>query len=367
MSLYYSIKQNLVQPMLNWRNMLLRFNRGANARHQIRKSIKINEIGKLTKAEIDEAKAYFKSKGYNLRNTYWHQFYKGKNGIFHKEYIPEDIFRSKICHKLNQTLQWPALLDKNLSYTIFSEFSQPKRVLSNINGFYYWQGDLVSESEAIKGVLHSKQKLIIKPSIDSGGGVMVKVISTEDLNTTDKTYEIMNLFKSYKKDFVIQEFMSQSPEMKKLNPTTLNTLRIMSYLRDEEVHVLSTIVRIGKKGSDTDNYEGGGIICGVNAKGEFNSVGYTKLGRKVYSKTESGISLKDCKVPNYEDVKAMVRRLHMRVPYFRLISWDIGINENNQPVLIEYNTYNQSTNPSQVVNGPLFGKFTDEILSLGIN
>ena len=61
----------------------------------------------------------------------------------------------------------------------------------------------------------------------------------------------------------------------------------------------------------------------------------------------------------------MVRSMHIKVPYFKIISWDIAINNFNLPVFIEYNTYNQGLE-IQIPNGPLFGKFTDEILAKGL-
>ena len=63
----------------------------------------------------------------------------------------------------------------------------------------------------------------------------------------------------------------------------------------------------------------------------------------------------------------MVHRLHKRVPYFRIISWDIGQDSNNNPMFIEYNTYHQATELHQVVNGPLFGELADEILDAGLS
>jgi hypothetical protein len=59
----------------------------------------------------------------------------------------------------------------------------------------------------------------------------------------------------------------------------------------------------------------------------------------------------------------MVKSMHHVVPHFRIISWDIGLNKENQPILIEYNTIGQGVD-LQIANGPLFGEFTDEILAL---
>ena len=91
--------------------------------------MKKKNLPKLSKQEIKEAKLFFKARGYTLKNIYWHRYYKGINGEFHKDYIPYDIFNPKINPMLNQRRQWPALLDKNFTYNLFKEFNQPKRIV----------------------------------------------------------------------------------------------------------------------------------------------------------------------------------------------------------------------------------------------
>ena len=96
---------------------------------------------------------------------------------------------------------------------------------------------------------------------------MVESFSIKDGVASHNQLDVLSLFKLYKKDFIIQEFVEQSEAMKKLNPTTLNTLRIMTYLRPDDVYILSAVSRIGKPGSSTDNYSAGGILCGITQEG----------------------------------------------------------------------------------------------------
>lgn len=363
MSIYISIKQKLIYPILSIRTKLLRFNMAANAKNQGREFVKKFNFDKLDKEEIRIAKAYWKSKGFKLDNTIWHQYYKGATGKFMKEYIPHDIFSSHIAPSLNQKTQWPALLDKNLSYSLFKDFQQPKRVISNINGFYLHDEEIVSELEAVEVCSKCNSRLIVKPSIESGGGFMVNILPIQDIDKGEIVEDILNMFKSYKNDFVVQEFVEQSPAMARLNESSLNTLRIMSYLNNDGVHIISSVVRIGNAGKTTDNFKSGGVACGVKNTGRLKEIGFIQDGTTL-TKTASGAVLKEVVIPNYNAVLKMVELLHKRVPYFRIISWDIGVDKNNDPILIEYNTYNQSTKIHQIVNGPLFGDFTEEILSL---
>lgn len=364
MSPYHILKKLVIKRFISSQKRIVAFNRTMNARTEIKEIIYKYDIPKLKPDEIKAAKSYYKSQGYQLKNTSWHRYYKAVNGQFHKEYIPLDIFNSKISPRLNQKIQWPALLDKNLSYNLFKDFDQPKRVLQNINGLYYLNDKVVDESEAILKIKKNTKLLIIKPSIESGGGRMVVSFKVEKETTSYKNMSIESLLKLYKKDFIIQEFLEQSEAMKMLNPTSLNTLRVISYLNNDGANLLLAIVRIGQKGSYTDNYETGGILCGVDDNGKLNVNGYTKEGT-VVNETFTGIKFCDFVVPNYNSIVDMVKSMHVKVPYFKIISWDIAINNNNSPVMVEFNTYNQGLDV-QIAYGPLFGEFTTEILAKGL-
>ncbi len=59
----------------------------------------------------------------------------------------------------------------------------------------------------------------------------------------------------------------------------------------------------------------------------------------------------------------MVKHCHERMGHFRLISWDVAIGENNEPILIEANLRNGECDFHQLNNGPLFGELTDRVLT----
>jgi hypothetical protein len=125
MCLNHKIKRLLTTCVLNLPKRLVAFNLIINARKEIKQVFKNSDIPKLKPHEIKKAKAFFKSQGYQLKNTSWHRYYKAMSGHFYKDYIPLDIFKSKIYPRLNQKTQRPALLDKNLSYNLFKDFDQP--------------------------------------------------------------------------------------------------------------------------------------------------------------------------------------------------------------------------------------------------
>ena len=53
--------------------------------------------------------------------------------------------------------------------------------------------------------------------------------------------------------------------------------------------------------------------------------------------------------------------MHLRVPYVRMISWDIALDDSDWPTLIEVN-FAGMIQLHEAVTGPLFGDLTKEIL-----
>lgn len=365
MNVYHFIKRLLTKHILNTRKRLVAFNLKMNARKSIKEIIRQNKTPYLTSQQVEATKSYFKSKGYKLESTYWHRYYTSINGKFHENYIPDDIFNAIISPKFNEMRQWPALLDKNLSYNLFKGFKQPKHVVQNINGFFYVDDKIVSEHIALETCNNINKPLIIKPTIDSGDGNRVEVFLVKNHQTNFKDLTTLELFRLYKKDFIVQECVTQSTSMKSLNPSALNTVRVMTYLKEDGVHILSSVLRIAQPESHKDNFSNGGIVCGINNNGFLKLKGYTKHG-DVLTKTATGVIFKGFQIPNYEKIIKMVEAMHPMVPYFKFISWDIGIDNNELPIFIEYNTYYQSSDLHQIANGPLFGEFTEEILELGL-
>ena len=111
-----------------------------------------------------------------------------------------------------------------------------------------------------------------------------------------------------------------------------------------------------------DNMGSGGVGCGVSAGGELTPRGISNDLKWVERHPDTGIVFSGRKLPFYAEVKSFVTEMHRVTPEIGLASWDIAIDEKDEPVLIEINTfYPNSFNP-QMLNGPFFGEYTDAVL-----
>lgn len=325
---------------------------------EVRANLKINRQPELSKLYKKEIKNYYSSKGYNNIKTNWHRFYVGVYGEFSKHFIPKTFFYSRLEAVLNRR-EFSELQDKNLLDKLFTNVKQPACIIKNINGFLYSETFLISEEEAIKKI-NKYDKFIIKPSIESGGGKNIQIIEKKVYSELDEVEFFKSLFKEYKKDYVIQEVLEQNEFMAKMNPTSLNTIRICTYLRSSEAVVLTAILRIGGEGMKVDNNASGGLAVTIEPDGRLHKHGYNKYNFHE-EKLIDNVSLDKFSIPNFDNVKMKVRELHLQMPYFKVVSWDIALDKSDDPVLLEMNVFGQGIDQQAHV-GPFFAGYTDEVL-----
>jgi len=203
--------------------------------------------------------------------------------------------------------------------------------------------------------------MIIKPTLDSGGGKNVRLFENRGGITDQDNLTMDQLLADYKMDFIIQEVMEQHPMMSALNESSLNTFRVMTYLSGKNVMVLSSLVRIGRKGAFTDNSTQGGVSCGITSDGKFKEVGYhLNTGDRILE-TDGGLKFKGLVLPFTGKVLNKAKELHMSAPYFRLISWDLSVTPSEEVALIEYNLRGQDISFHQLDNGPVFAPLLQDI------
>ena len=363
--MYHFFKKRLLLRIIEIMGNLKSFNIKMYYRRLIKVNTKTYKPPVLNSKQKADIKGYYSKFGFQNINVKHHQYYAGFNGIFSVRYIPEDIFHPYIEPLLNNNRQWPALLDKNLLDRIFIGVKQPNSIVNNINGFYYHDGVQINQSKAIEVCL-SHKFLAIKPSIDSGGGKGVVGFRLTNKSTDYKDLSLKELFDLFSKDFVVQEVIVQHPTMATLNSSSVNTIRLLTYLTEGKVHIMASVIRIGGSNSFTDSASMGGISCAINKDGSLKEIGYYKTGGKRY-KTDSGVKLKGFIIPSYKRTLELIERIHFLIPYFRIVAWDVAIGENGEPILIEYNTYKMGLSSLQIAYGPFEDKYVDELLGMRKN
>lgn len=314
----------------------------------------------LTLAQKKEIKEYYLQYGLNVK-TDWHNYYTFMTNKFDTKYIPADLMYTMIVPYLNYMPFELAYQDKGNYNRLFVNTKQPETIIQRMHGFYYIDGlrRAVSEKEAFE-LCSNLSNVIIKPTINSCQGRGVKLFSTKKGKMEDNV-TIQSLFSEYGDNFIVQKRVQQHPFLSSLNESSLNTMRILTLRIGNEVIVLSKAIRVGGKGSITDNGYGGGFCTGIMDDGSLKFRGYQLTTGKHIDKLQNGKKLAGLKIPHFDKVISKAQEMALALPYLRLIGWDFTIDTDNEPVFIEMNTL-PGIYIMQLCNGPVFGEYTDEIL-----
>lgn len=131
-----------------------------------------------------------------------------------------------------------------------------------------------------------------------------------------------------------------------------------------DYHLLSTSIRFGTEGYDTDvAYINGQEIVhvvGVESDGTIKNKCYGFMGEEDFPQS---VRHQYKKIPNFENIIQAAIDGHKKLPHFHFISWDFTLDTECQPICIEYNIHTPGTLLYQLANGPLFGDFSDKVLS----
>ena len=234
---------------------------------------------------------------------------------------------------------------------------QPHIFLKNMNGFFYYEGRPVDRNEALERC-GNLGKVIIKPSL-TGRGDGVRKITISDGITDLEEKSLRDVFDYYKEDYLIEELVHQHKDMSALNPSSINTIRIVTYRTGMEIKVVYTVIRIGRKDQSIDNESAGGISTIIYPDGTLGKYAYGSAGDDMIEFTDNGVRLEGYKVPSYFKAVEMAKENHYYLPYFKLMGWDMAIEEDGTPTMIEFN---MTPDLSQSANGPAFGDYTEMVV-----
>lgn len=143
------------------------------------------------------------------------------------------------------------------------------------------------------------------------------------------------------REFLVQPFFSQHEILEQLNPSSINTLRVVTLLTGGEFEVIGSMLRVGSGSADTDNWSGGGFVVNVDLHtGAVAPVAKVKLSyspqRRAIRHPISKLEFGSIRVPYTDEVLSMVHRAAKSLAPIRLVGWDIAIGKDG-PCVIEAN------------------------------
>lgn len=279
---------------------------------------------------------------------------KNISGVSDANIVPEDIYVSDIEPSLEIDSSVNYLSNKSFYNRWFKEGNFPEEFLHNLEGQYYNSNLKKITFDKFKSLAKNQTyPVVFKPNWGTYGGKGVKFI---------ESYENLIELSKNKNNFVVQEQIEQHSYFDKFNPVGLNTIRVYLYrsVLDDELHILTMALRMGKDGS-LDNETAGGIHTMINFDGSLNGYAVDKYGSKYYEHPNTGYKFNSI-IPDYEGLKDLSTKVADKVFLSRVIGLDACLDKNGQWRIIEINTKGHAPRIAQYGGQPFFGEFTDEVI-----
>ncbi len=226
--------------------------------------------------------------------------------------------------------------DLIMNPTNFRKILQDKKEFNRVYKSFLLHHDcdinhVSTESEIVKSIYQGGSgKIVLKNSLGQCGKE-VEILSTNDV--------AMNELQHYmsKNNFdILETYIDQHDELKKLSPTGLNTIRVITMVnKDNTVDILGIRLRISVN-SPVDNLASGNIACAVNVDtGIVEGNGfYSDITKEsVSTHPITGENLVGFKIPMFDLVKQKAKELALYKPENRCVGWDIAVTNSGVDVL----------------------------------
>jgi hypothetical protein len=236
-------------------------------------------------------------------------------------------------------------------------------IFENCNGICWTDdGRCVGSSDACKMLVDSGE-VVIKPTIDTMGARGVRLCNFKNGIDIKSNKTVDEILQEYQSNFIVQRKVINHESINRLYSNSVNTLRVITFITEDGIHLAPLSMRIGIGGRFVDN---GGIFIGVNLDGTLYPEGFSKKHIKRYKKhPDTGIVFEGYRIEGVKEITNACMKLHSMLPQLKMLSWDMAYDENGNIVIIEVNTTAQSVWFPQMVTGKsIFGEYTAEMLRL---
>lgn len=209
----------------------------------------------------------------------------------------------------------------------------------------YRNGAFIGGDRTLVELMTNKNlaKVILKP-VRGVQGKGIHFISRGAINLLAKNTTLerhKSLLDDLKKqDYIVQEFIKQHPDLNKINPHSVNTVRIITFLTaDGGVEFLAAMLRTSSNNSYVDNFTSGGIVIGIDLQtGRLYDRGFLKpqFGTTLTKHPLTNIKFHSFQIPFWDELKNTAIKAQKIFHQLKSIGWDFAISLNG-PLVIEGN------------------------------
>lgn len=275
----------------------------------------------------------------------WLYVYSAFNQNFKEGWIPDNYYGKVIAPKLQGTYGLIAEYNALTSILFKDSYFFPNLFYFANGLFLSTENQFLSESEIKEIAFKDSERVVYKIDVSLQG----KGVFFFDKNNFD-----IRKIRFYGNG-VLQSYIKQHSFFNEIMSNSVATIRITSVVDDlGKVSIRAAYLRIGRN-SDTHVKSATNIKIPVFIEnGRLHQYGYTTSWRKLHEHPDTGFVFENEHIPGFDKCCEVVVNLHEKVPFTRIIGWDIIIDVNDEVKIMEWNGYHNDIKFSEATMGPCF-------------
>jgi len=271
-----------------------------------------NDLARVDMLKSDMRKCFLE---YGFKpSEYFHFGLEGKDDAFRGGYLSEAQEDSCLSKITGYDKYLTDLTDKYHFY----ELAKP----------FFKRAVMLFEKQTVKdefiNYCLTVQDLFIKPFAGSeGDGAIVVLITNKE--EAEQLYERLALTNA---KWMVEERIKQSSEMNEWNESSVNTVRLPSFLNKHGFFVLAPIFRTGRAGHSVDNTSAGGVFALIDPKtGKLISKGNDINNHTYEQHPDSKKKFEGYQIPQWGELLQVAQAVHRTFPTHIYIAWDFALTD----------------------------------------
>ena len=266
----------------------------------------------LRRIKADIRRCYYRYK--STPQEYFLFGFKDKTAKERATYLTDSVIMKCVANKTGRKIHDEELNNKYQFYLINKPFFQRKAILIDSTS---------TSDEFVQFALEAK-RIIAKPN-KAALGNGVSIYEVHDSEDARKAFDDI---KRKGGEWIVEEVITQSGQMAQWNSTSVNTIRVTSFLHGKRINILSPFIRTGRRGSVVDNGGQGGIFASIDkSTGKISTNGMDEHGNEYICHPDSQVTFKGWQIPRWNELMKLTYEVHCNMNKHVYVGWDFALTE----------------------------------------
>lgn len=303
-----------------------------------------SQRGPTDRSAVRQADEYAREVLGSARYAPWLHVYAAVSGSFREGWIPDNYYGLVVDpHKSGEVAK--VALIKSFTNRILNTEALPDLGYV-IDGLYYSRDYRPVSQRELTDILFARDDRVVFKADNSYQGRSVSFMTREDSPVSGRPPL---------PDGVFQAPIRQHDFFAALSPSATATLRITTARElDGSIAVKAAYLRLGRVQDDIVRSRSHVRVAVDPASGALDETGFLHDWRTIDAHPDTGLRFGGRVIPHFAAATQLCRSLHQGCPHMPCLGWDLCIDQDDQPRLMEWNARYNDIKFSEATHGPCF-------------